>query len=70
MIAASVWRSRLRVAVAGRSPPGKLNVITTTEDLAALAREVGGDRIDVEVARARATRIRTSSSRSRASSSS
>ena len=27
---------------------GKLNVITTTEDLAALAREVGGDRIDVE----------------------
>jgi zinc/manganese transport system substrate-binding protein len=27
---------------------GKLNVITATEDLAALAREVGGDRIDVE----------------------
>jgi zinc/manganese transport system substrate-binding protein len=27
---------------------GKLNVITTTEDLAALAREVGGDRIAVE----------------------
>jgi zinc/manganese transport system substrate-binding protein len=27
---------------------GKLNVITTTEDLASLAREVGGDRIDVE----------------------
>ena len=27
---------------------GKLSVITTTEDLAALAREVGGDRIDVE----------------------
>jgi ABC-type Zn uptake system ZnuABC Zn-binding protein ZnuA len=27
---------------------GKLNVIATTEDLASLAREVGGDRIDVE----------------------
>jgi len=27
---------------------GKLNVITTTEDLAAIAREVGGDRIAVE----------------------
>ena len=30
------------------SAAGKLNVITTTEDLASLAREVGGDRIDVE----------------------
>ena len=27
---------------------GRLNVVTTTEDLAAIAREVGGDRIDVE----------------------
>src|SRR6185436_9644805 len=27
---------------------GKLNVVTTTEDLAAVAREVGGDRIAVE----------------------
>src|SRR3954452_18125677 len=27
---------------------GKLNVVTTTEDLAAIAREVGGDRITVE----------------------
>ena len=27
---------------------GKLNVVTTTEDLAAIAREVGGDRISVE----------------------
>ena len=27
---------------------GKLNVITTTEDLAAIAREVGGDHITVE----------------------
>jgi zinc/manganese transport system substrate-binding protein len=32
----------------GASAADKLNVITTTEDLAALAREVGGDRIDVE----------------------
>jgi ABC-type Zn uptake system ZnuABC Zn-binding protein ZnuA len=30
------------------SAADKLNVVTTTEDLAALAREVGGDRIDVE----------------------
>jgi zinc/manganese transport system substrate-binding protein len=27
---------------------GKLNVITTTEDLAAIAREVGGDRVSIE----------------------
>jgi zinc/manganese transport system substrate-binding protein len=27
---------------------GRLNVVTTTEDLASIAREVGGDRIDVE----------------------
>src|SRR5215471_12819425 len=27
---------------------GKLNVMTTTEDLAALAREVGGDKIEVD----------------------
>src|SRR5438132_10919215 len=27
---------------------GKLNVVTTTEDLAAIAREVGGDHITVE----------------------
>src|SRR5919206_872757 len=27
---------------------GKLNVVTTTEDLASIAREVGGDRINVE----------------------
>src|SRR6185503_17025800 len=27
---------------------GKLNVITTTEDLASIAREVGGDRVTVE----------------------
>ena len=30
------------------SAQGKLNVITTVEDLAAIAREVGGDRISVE----------------------
>ena len=37
-------------AIAGPSPAAdqKLNVVTTTEDLAALAREVGGDRITVE----------------------
>jgi zinc/manganese transport system substrate-binding protein len=30
------------------SPQSKLNVMTTTEDLAAIAREVGGDRVTVE----------------------
>jgi zinc/manganese transport system substrate-binding protein len=37
------------LATPGRAvAAGKLNVIATTEDLASLAREVGGDRIDVE----------------------
>jgi zinc/manganese transport system substrate-binding protein len=39
------------IAVIAASPAyaqGKLNVVTTTEDLAAIAREVGGDRITVE----------------------
>src|SRR3984893_8913214 len=47
---------RLAAAVAGvlmlAAKPavaqGKLNVITTTEDLASIAREIGGDRITVE----------------------
>jgi zinc/manganese transport system substrate-binding protein len=30
------------------SAQGKLNVVTTTEDLASIAREVGGDRVEVE----------------------
>jgi zinc/manganese transport system substrate-binding protein len=49
-------KTRLIVAVLGAAllvaPPsraqGKLNVIATTEDLASIAREVGGDRITVE----------------------
>ncbi len=36
------------VASAPVSAQGKLNVVTTTEDLAALGREVGGDRITIE----------------------
>src|SRR6478609_7107308 len=39
------------VAIAAGVPiqaQGKLNVVTTTEDLAAIAREVGGDRIATE----------------------
>ena len=36
------------LAVAPAAAQGRLNVITTTEDLASIAREVGGDRIDVE----------------------
>ena len=41
----------LVVAVAAAAPAvaaGKLAIVTTTEDLAALAREVGGDRVGVE----------------------
>src|SRR4051812_9679188 len=36
------------VAAAPARAQGKLNVVTTTEDLAAIVREVGGDRITVE----------------------
>jgi zinc/manganese transport system substrate-binding protein len=36
------------LASAGAAPAAPLNVITTTEDLASIAREVGGDRIKVE----------------------
>src|SRR3954462_3017215 len=36
------------VAAAPVHAQGKLNVVTTTEDLAAIVREVGGDRVTVE----------------------
>src|SRR6476469_10175068 len=36
------------LAAAPAHAQGKLNVVTTTEDLAAIAREVGGDRITVD----------------------
>ena len=38
----------LALSAATASAQGKLNVMTTTEDLAAITREVGGDRITVE----------------------
>jgi zinc/manganese transport system substrate-binding protein len=38
----------LLAAPAGAVAQGKLNVVTTTEDLASIAREIGGDRISVE----------------------
>jgi zinc/manganese transport system substrate-binding protein len=38
----------LALAAASAHAAGKLNVMTTTEDLAALAREVGGDKITVD----------------------
>ena len=38
----------LLIAVGSAHAQGKLTVVTTTEDLAAIAREVGGDRITVE----------------------
>jgi ABC-type Zn uptake system ZnuABC Zn-binding protein ZnuA len=44
-----VWTAAMLLAGAGRGfAAGKLNVMTTTEDLAALAREVGGDKINVD----------------------
>src|SRR5262245_2903992 len=36
------------IAASPLAAQGKLNVVTTTEDLAAIAREVGGDRIAVD----------------------
>ena len=36
------------IAPTGAAAQGKLNVIATTEDLAAIARDVGGDRITIE----------------------
>jgi zinc/manganese transport system substrate-binding protein len=48
-IAGRVLAAGLALMASGAAvAAGKLNVITTTEDLASLAREVGGDRIDVE----------------------
>src|SRR5712691_3748973 len=38
----------LTAAVEPLTAASKLNVVTATEDLAALTREVGGDRVDVE----------------------
>src|SRR6195256_5022832 len=38
----------LLAAPAGAFAQGKLNVVTTTEDLASIAREIGGDRATVE----------------------
>src|SRR5262245_36901213 len=41
--------SVLRLAMSGRaSAQGKLTVMATTEDLGAIAREIGGDRISVD----------------------
>jgi ABC-type Zn uptake system ZnuABC Zn-binding protein ZnuA len=50
---AQAWRPALRLllglAIAmGSQAAGKLNVMTATEDLAAIAREVGGDQVNAE----------------------
>src|SRR4051812_48955217 len=45
------WITALALSLLAAAPAwaqGKLNVVTTTEDLAAIAREVGGDRVTVE----------------------
>ena len=44
----AVWTAAWCAVAAPAGAQGKLNVITTTEDLASIAREVGGDRITVE----------------------
>src|SRR6185503_14720719 len=44
---AAALAAMLALAGSGQAA-AKLNVVTTTQDLAALAREVGGDRITVE----------------------
>jgi zinc/manganese transport system substrate-binding protein len=45
-----LWTILFSLLLAGHAAPAasKLNVVTATEDLAALAREVGGDRVAVE----------------------
>ena len=57
----------LLLAPGRRGRARQLNVVTTTEDLGSLTREVGGDKVAVTPL-PRATRIRTSSIRSPASS--
>jgi ABC-type Zn uptake system ZnuABC Zn-binding protein ZnuA len=47
LVLAGLWLAAVTPAVA-LPQSGRLNVVTTTEDLASLAREVGGDRITVE----------------------
>src|SRR5262247_997624 len=45
------WLLMLAAVIVGAAPAfaqGKLNVMTATEDLASIAREVGGDKINVE----------------------
>ena len=46
LIQAALVVAALAISAANASAQSKLNVITTTEDLAAIAREVGGDRIE------------------------
>src|SRR3970040_1654636 len=48
VLTAAAVSAVVMLAVAPAAAQGRLNVITTTEDLASIAREVGGDRIDVE----------------------
>ena len=43
-----VLASAVALAAAPARAQSPLNVVTTTEDLAAIAREVGGDKITVE----------------------
>ena len=48
VIRAAMVVTALAMSAVAASAQGKLNVMTTTEDLAAIAREVGGDKITVE----------------------
>ena len=68
-IRTSVLSSFILASLLGSSAPAQagIKVVTTTEDLAALAREVGGDKISVESI-AKGYQIRISSRPSPASS--
>jgi zinc/manganese transport system substrate-binding protein len=48
LLSAILFAAFLAGGAAASAADSKLNVVTTTEDLASLAREVGGDRISVE----------------------
>ena len=47
VVVAALWRSH-SLAVAPVGAQSKLNVVASTEDLASIAREIGGDRVTID----------------------
>lgn len=45
----NLWLSLLALVVAGATAQAKLNVVATTPDLGSIAREIGGDHIDLTI---------------------